>query len=130
MNKIYKSFLKSKYFSTKYKKYFDIYELLFKRFVINEERSIWVRLFFFDNFLVKLVITKMGIEVTIKYIKIKIINFGNIMNEIIKYVDKNKREEANLRESKCASLINVDSRLKPECKFPDFTSFIYSQLDL
>ena len=33
MNKIYKSFLKSKYFSTKYKKYFDIYDLLFKRFV-------------------------------------------------------------------------------------------------
>ena len=33
MNKIYKSFLKSKYFSTKYKKYFDVYDQLFKRFV-------------------------------------------------------------------------------------------------
>jgi len=33
MNKIYKSFLKSKYHSTKYKKYFDVYDELFKKFI-------------------------------------------------------------------------------------------------
>ena len=33
MNRIYKSFLKSKYHSTKYKKYFDVYDELFKKFV-------------------------------------------------------------------------------------------------
>ena len=33
MNKIYKSFLKSKYYSIKYKKYFDIYDELFKKFI-------------------------------------------------------------------------------------------------
>ena len=32
MNKIYKSFQDSKYHSTKYKKYFDIYDQLFKKF--------------------------------------------------------------------------------------------------
>ncbi len=39
MNKIYKSFLKSKYYSTKYKKYFVIYDQLFKKF-INEKITI------------------------------------------------------------------------------------------
>ena len=33
MNKIYKSFLESKYYSTKYKKYFDIYDQLFEKFI-------------------------------------------------------------------------------------------------
>ena len=32
MNKIYKSFQDSKYYSNKYKKYFDIYNQLFKKF--------------------------------------------------------------------------------------------------
>ena len=33
MNKIYKSFQNSKYYSDKYKKYFDIYDQLFKKFI-------------------------------------------------------------------------------------------------
>ena len=39
MNKVYESFLKSKYYSTKYKKYFDVYDQLFNK-LINKKITI------------------------------------------------------------------------------------------